>query len=201
MAARVGLTGGIGSGKSTVVEMFSSLGILVIDADQVARKITAPGTSGLADIVQHFGSGILLTDSSLDRKQLGKIVFADTGKRKWLEDLLHPQIRRLMDDQSDQCIDPFCILEIPLLIETSRFHDMDQVVVVHCPEETRIQRLQDARKMDRQSIEAIIKNQASDRQRLALADHVLDNSGDLEALWPQVKQLHKLLLYQYRYSV
>ena len=151
----------------------------------------------MAQIVQYFGCGLLLADNSLDRKQLGRIVFADPEKRKWLENLLHPQIRRLMDEQSDQCMDSFCILEIPLLTETRRFHELDQIVVVHCPREIRIQRLQQSRKMDRDSIEAIMRTQANDQQRLELADHVIDNSGDKEALWPQVKQLHKFLLQHF----
>ncbi len=194
MAARVGLTGGIGCGKSTVAGIFSDLGVTIIDADQIARTITGLGTPKLRLIAEYFGSAILFPNGTLNRKRLGQIVFSDNDKRAWLEQLLHPEIRRLMNLQSEQSSDPYCIHEIPLLIESRRTLEMDQIVVVHCPQELRVKRLQKSRNMDRKTILAIINNQVSDQRRIEVADHVIDNSGEIEGLQSQVVALHTILL-------
>lgn len=182
MAARVGLTGGIGSGKSTVAKLFADRGVLVVDADVVARNVTRPGTSALATIVSRFGEGILKADGSLDRGALGREVFASVDQRLWLENLLHPLIRREMDSRASNCTDPFCILEIPLLVETGRQQDMDCVIVVHCPREMRIARVIEFRGMRREDVEMVMDQQATDEERLEAADHVLDNDSDRETL-------------------
>ena len=189
MAARVGLTGGIGSGKSTVAAMFAGHGVLVIDADQVARAVTSPGTDALDAISNRFGSGVLGSDGALDRKALGRVVFADPEERRWLEKLLHPLIRAEMDRQAVACEDPFCILEIPLLVETGRHAEMDCVVVVHCPRALRIKRLEVTRGMSPGDVEQIMAQQATDEERLAAADHVIHNDADMSTLQLRVDRV------------
>ena len=193
MAARVGLTGGIGSGKSTVASLFADRGVLVIDADQVARKVVEPGTDCLDKIIQRYGTKILGPDHALDRKKLGEIVFSDTDERIWLEGLLHPKIREYMDKLALQSTDAFCILEIPLLIESNRHEQMDHVIIVHCDKKIRIQRLSESRGMTKQAVHRIVRNQVSDAERIAVADSVIDNSGDIGQLHPQVDQVFTLL--------
>lgn len=197
MTARVGLTGGIGSGKSTAANLFAGHGIEVIDADQVARAVTAPGTPALDSITRKFGSEVLGPDGSLDRKALGGRVFSDASARRWLEQLLHPLIRECMDRRAADCDDPFCILEIPLLVESGRHHDMDCVVVVHCAREVRIRRLGASRGMTRAESERIMAQQATDEDRLAAADYIINNDGDLSALRRQVDEVYAELRRRY----
>ena len=182
MAARVGLTGGVGSGKSTVADLFADRGVLVVDADAVAREVTRPGTGALATIASHFGDEVLKADGSLDRGALGREVFANAEQRLWLESLLHPLIRREMDSRASNCTDPFCILEIPLLVETGRQRDMDCVIVVHCPREVRIARLTESRGMHREDVERVMDQQVTDEERLEAADYTLDNGSDRRTL-------------------
>ena len=182
MAARVGLTGGIGSGKSTVAKLFAGRGVLVVDADAVARDVTLPGTRALVTIVSRFGDRILTADGRLDRAALGREIFASADQRRWLERLLHPLIRREMDTQASNCTDPYCILEIPLLVETGRQEDMDCVIAVHCPREVRIARLSESRGMCREDVERVMDQQITDEARLDAADYALDNGSDPEAL-------------------
>jgi dephospho-CoA kinase len=197
MAVKIGLTGGIGSGKSSVASIFTLLGVEVIDADNIAREVTRPGAKALIEITQRFGDQILSPDGQLDRKGLGDIVFSDREQRLWLESLLHPEIRMRMDTQASECPDPYCILEIPLLLESGRHLDMTKVIVVHCPQNIRIQRLKDFRDMRTAAIEGVMQNQASDEERLAIADYVIDNSGDISDLNPQVNKVHDALIQQY----
>lgn len=194
MAARIGLTGGIGSGKSSVAELFKQLRVEVIDADSIAREITKPGSPALEEIAQRFGKNILLPDGGLNRNSLADLVFSDEDQRRWLESLLHPEIRRRMDQSASNCPDPYCVLEIPLLVESGRYRDMARIIVVHCPKETRIERLKSFRDMPPSVAEKIMNNQASDEERLAVADFVVDNTGSLSDLEPQVVKIHHLLL-------
>ena len=187
MAARVGLTGGIGSGKSTVAKLFKKHNITIIDSDAVAREITAPGSPGLDQIRAHFGESVITPDNQLDRKALGTIVFANPSEKQWLEQLLHPMIKLTSDQRAENCPDTFCIMEIPLLIETGRFKDMDQIVVVHCPAHIRVERLKDSRDMSEDVIKNVMANQVSDKHRLTIADYIIDNAGDLQALPAQVE--------------
>ncbi|MGI9316746.1 MAG: dephospho-CoA kinase [bacterium] len=197
MAAKIGLTGGIGSGKSSVAGLFKQLGVEVIDADSIARDITKPGSLAFDEIVQRFSHRVLLPDGRLDRKSLGEVVFSDEDQRRWLEALLHPEIRRQMDQRASECPDPYCVLEIPLLQESGRYRDMARTIVVHCPQDIRIERLKISRAMPSTVAENIMNNQASDEERLAIADFVIDNSGDLNDLDAQVVKIHNLLLQQY----
>lgn len=189
MAAPVGLTGGIGSGKSTVARLFCDNGILVIDADQIARDVTRPDSNALEQIRQRFGESVITDAGELDRKALGDIVFADSGQRAWLEHLLHPLIRQSMDDRARACGDPWCILEIPLLIESGRYKDMKKVIVVQCPDAIRIQRLQASRGMTAEQIQQVMDSQATEDQRRAGADYLVDNSGTELSLVPQVREI------------
>lgn len=201
MSARIGLTGGIGSGKSTVSGLFSALGIAIFDADQIAREITLPGTIWLNKIIDHFGRSVLLQNGELDRKKLGKLVFANPDQRYWLEQLLHPEIRSRMDMAAENCSSAYCILEIPLLIESKRHLEMDKIIVVHCDSVIRQSRLIKTRGMSLETISAIMQNQATDQQRLDVADYVIDNSGSLEQLNPQVERVHHQIskTYQNKY--
>lgn len=189
MARRVGLTGGVGSGKSTVAKLFSDRGIPVIDADQIARQVVLPGSEGLSQIIAHFGNQVLMDDGSLDRKALAEIVFADPQQRSWLEALLHPLIQIATDRQAIALEASWCVLEIPLLVETGRHLDMYRTIVVHCPEGLRIERLQRSRKMTVAQIQRVLDSQASDQQRLEIADFVVKNDGDPEQLPDQVDRI------------
>ena len=197
MAAKIGLTGGIGSGKSTVAELFKQLKVEVIDADSIAREITKPGSPALEEIVQRFGDKLLLPDGRLDRSGLAELVFSNEDQRRWLESLLHPEIRRRMDQSASNCPDPYCILEIPLLVESGRYRDMARTIVVHCPKEIRIERLKSSRGMTPSVAENIMNNQASDEERLAVADFVVNNAGELSDLDAQVVKIHSLLSQLY----
>lgn len=197
MPAKVALTGGIGSGKTTVGNLFRNLGILVIDADEVARKVTAIGTPALKRIEQHFGEQCINEDGSLNRQALGRQVFQSTDERKWLEQLLHPLIRRESDDQAAMSEGPYCILEIPLLLETNRHLEMDAVIVVHCEQQIRLSRLIENRNMDPETVNRVFDSQASDEARLEIADYVVNNTTSPSDLPDQVKHIHQQLLERF----
>ena len=190
MAARIGLTGGIGCGKSTVCSLFKQLGVFSISADEVAHQLMVPGTEQYTSIVQKFGDAVVDDNDDINRTALGSLVFSDTEKKSVLEAILHPPIRQRMQAAADRCEDPYCILEIPLLIETGQHLAMDRIAVITCDTQTRIKRLMHNRTMTEASIEAVLKNQLSDQQRVAHAHDVIDNSGDLEQLEKQITQLH-----------
>lgn len=198
MAAAVGLSGGIGCGKSTVASLIANNDVLVLDADQVARTLTAPGSEALDKITNRFGIELLNVNGALDRKALRAIIFNDASQRQWLEQLLHPAIQASMAQAAEQCPQRFCMLEIPLLIETGRYRDMAQVVVVHCNKQIRIQRLIANRNIKRETIERIMASQANAQQRLAVADYVIDNSGQRQALAAQVADLIAYLKNHFR---
>lgn len=186
---RVGLTGGIGSGKSTVSQLLADRGAVVIDADAIAREVVEPGTPGLAEIADRFGPGILSPDGSLDRAALAAIVFADPVKRAVLNDITHPRIaqesaRRLAAAPSGALI----VYDVPLLVENGLTEGWDAVVVVDAPEEVRIARLGD-RGLSEEEARLRIAAQATRDQRLAAADLVVDNAGTPEELAAEVDRL------------
>lgn len=195
MAARVGLTGGIGSGKTTVASYFTGLGVQVIDADQIGRDITEPGSAQseeiLAQILEHFGNAVIDSQGRLKRKQLGKLVFNSPQKRKLLESILHPPILDNMLAQCQASKSPYCILEIPLLIESGQYPLMDRIVVVTCNPETRASRLQQHRKMSVDEINRVLDAQLSDQERVAKADDVIENDSTIAALEQKVHLLHE----------
>lgn len=190
----IGLTGGIGSGKSTVAELFTRLGAGTVDTDLLARELTAPGTPTLASIAAQFGADILSPEGSLDRARLRERVFANPTERARLEALLHPPIRGLMLERAAQLRAPYVILVIPLLFETGQQSLIHRVLVVDCPEATQVERVRQRSGLSDSEISGIMQTQVPRAERLARADDIIDNQGDPEALQPQVERLHQRYL-------
>ena len=192
----VGLTGGIGSGKSTVAAMLADRGAEVIDADAIARELLAPGGAALADVVAEFGTDILDGAGRLDRRRLAGIVFSDPERRRRLEGLTHPHVaQRIADELERLGADPgsasrIAVVDHPLIVETGQADRYDVLVVVLAPEALRVERVVAERGLDAAEVEARIRAQADDDRRLAVASHVLRNDGDLGALASQVAHLH-----------
>ena len=187
---RVGLTGGVGSGKSTVSAMRRELGALVIDADVLAREVVDPGTPGLAAVVEAFGDAVLASDGSLDRAATGRLVFADEAARRRLEEIVHPLVHeRMAAIEAAAPQDALVVHDIPLLAESPEERHFDAVVVVDVPEDEQVRRLVADRGWTEDDARARIAAQATREQRLAIATHVLDNSGDLDSLRAQVEAL------------
>lgn len=194
----VGLTGGIGSGKSTVAELFAALGAPVIDTDQLAREVVAPGSDGLRQVVAAFGPEVLGADASLDRRALRARVFAEPARRRQLEELLHPLIERRMHEHIAALAAPYCIVVIPLLVESGWRSRVERVAVVDCPPELQVARAMARDCQDEAPIRAILAAQAERSVRLAAADDIIDNSADLEHLRTQVRELHRSYLRRHR---
>lgn len=191
----IGVTGGIGSGKSAVTDRFAQLGITVVDADLAARVVVEPGRPALKAIAEHFGADILQADGNLDRAALRRIVFADPTQRQWLEQLTHPLIGEEIRGQLASSRSPYTILSSPLLLESASQRELAElVVVVDVPEETQLARTMDRDANDEAQVRRIMAAQLPRDERLALADIVVDNSGPLEALDDIVGELHKEFL-------
>lgn len=187
---RVGLTGGVASGKSTVSAMLAELGAVVIDADLLAREVVEPGTDGLAEIVKAFGDGVLTPDGALDRPAMGALVFADEERRRTLEAIIHPRVRaRGRELEAGAGPDDVVVHDIPLLAETGQASRFDAVLVVDVPVETQIERLVGLRGMTREEAEARVAAQATREERLAIATHVIVNTGTLEDLRRRVTEV------------
>ncbi len=194
---RVGLTGGIATGKSLVTRLFEQLGALVVDADVVAREVVAPGEPALAEIGAAFGPGVIAGDGSLDRRALRNIVFADADARRRLEAILHPRIRKRVLERLDAFERggaAYGIAAVPLLVETDFGALVDRVLVVDCPRATQRRRLMARDGMSGQQADAMIEAQTDRATRLAAADDVVDNGGDEAATRSQVERLHGLYL-------
>jgi len=187
---RVGLTGGIGGGKSEVSRRLASYGAVVIDADAVAREVVAPGTPGLAEVVREFGPEVLRADGSLDRDRLGELVFADESLRLKLNAIIHPRVGERMAELERQAGGAQVIVhDVPLLAENHLAGGFDEVVVVDVPPRVQVERLARERGMPRAQAEARMRAQASREERLAIATIVLDNSGSLAELDREVGEL------------
>ena len=186
----VGLTGGIGSGKSTIAGIFADLGVEVIDADLLAREVVEPPSAALDAIRARYGDEILTTAGTLDRPRMRELVFADEAERTWLEELLHPLIDEGIGQRIAACESAYCLLVSPLLLETSQRRRVDRVLVVDVSRQTQLRRslLRDG--SERATIEAIIDAQASREERLREADDVIDNEGAQEALAARARDLH-----------
>lgn len=185
---RIGLTGGIGSGKSTVAARLAELGAVVIDSDLLAREVVAVGSPGLARVVERFGAGVLLPDGSLDRPGLGRLVFGDPAALADLNAIVHPLVRarsEALTAAADARGAAAVVQDVPLLVETGLAGGYDKVIVVEAPLELRLERLA-GRGLDAETARARIAAQASDEQRRAVADVLLDNSGSVEQLRAQV---------------
>ena len=184
---RVGLTGGIGSGKSTVAQMFADLGAWVVEADAIAREVVAPGSEGLAELVERFGSQILTDNGDLDRAAVAAVVFSDPSARERLNAIVHPLIaRRTTELIAAIPQDAVLVHDVPLLVELGMQATYDLVVVVDAPDDVRVQRLVQ-RGLDEDDARARIAAQASRDERLAVADVIIENTGDLDDLRTQVK--------------
>jgi dephospho-CoA kinase len=189
----VGITGGIGSGKTTVSNMFAARGITIVDADICARTVVEKGSFALAKIAEHFGAGILLADGSLDRARLRSIVFQNDEERLWLERLLHPLIHSNIRSQLAAAHSPYAVLVSPLLIETEQKKICHRILVVDASEEEQIKRTITRDNNSREQVEAIMKNQANRQQRKDAADDIIENSAGMqpEQLNANIEQLHQ----------
>ena len=187
---RVGLTGGIASGKSTAAKLFSSLGVPLIDADLISREVTTPGSPLLARIAERFGARYLRADGSLDRRALRELVFSDPKARADLEALTHPVIFQAVEERAAAASGPYQILELPLLVEKSHAALVDRVLVIDCDEALQIRRLQARDGSTVDEARAILVAQAPRAARLEAADDVITNDGDLHALRDQVERCH-----------
>lgn len=190
----VGLTGGIGSGKTTVTRLFAEKGVMIIDADQLARDLTQPGMPVLKQIAELIDNDVFLPNGSLDRPKLRKIVFADKEKRLRLEKLLHPLIRTEMKRQIETTNSPYCLVVIPLLFETEPNPLIQRILLVDAPEELQISRTMARDNAPMEDVIAILKTQANREKRLALANDVIHNQGSFEDLIHQVDNMHELYL-------
>jgi|SRR5688572_8802943 len=187
----VGLTGGIASGKTTVANLFAALGVPIIDTDLLARELVAPGTALLGEIAGHFGQDILAADGSLDRRALRERVFKDPGERLWLEQRTHPAIRALTDERTQAAEGPYCMVAIPLLVETRGKERFQRVLVVDCEPELQVARLVARDGITRAAAERMLAAQVPRAARLAAADDIIHNDGDIASLRGQVEKLHR----------
>lgn len=200
MKPTVGLTGGIACGKSTVAGMFGELGVPVVDADQLARDVVAPGTDGLTAVVEAFGPEFLLADGSLDREKLGALVFADDEARRRLNGILHPRIQQAsmaalasLQEHSS----PYLLYDAALLVENGLHRMFPALVVVRADRATQLARLRERDGLSRQQAEARIEAQLPVDAKVAVADYVIDNDGSLEATRAQVEEVHRKLLERF----
>ena len=191
---RVGVTGGIGSGKTALTDWLSEQGIVIVDADRVARDVVQPGTPALKAIIDAFGEQYLTQDGNLDRAAMRQLVFGDEEKRLLIESITHPQIREALWDQLRRADSAYVVLSSPLLLESGQSEMVDISVVVDVPEEMQIQRTMTRDANDKALVEKIMAAQMRRQKRLELADIVVDNSGDLSALHDRAALLHETLL-------
>lgn len=192
----IGLTGGIASGKSTASRFFQAQGIHVIDADILAKELVKPGEPALRQIVDTFGKAILDDRQQLNRAKLRDIVFNDQGSRHKLEAILHPLIRAEMLNRIKMINDPYCVLAIPLLVETGQASMVDRVLVIDTDVDLQIERLRRRDGFDDQTIAAMLKSQSTREQRLAIADDIITNNTSLDEFELQLRKLHRHYLQQ-----
>lgn len=194
---KIGLTGGIASGKSSVAKQLKDLGAVIIESDVLARQVVEPGTEGLDEIVARFGPKIVTADGSLNRSRLGEIVFTDDRARADLNRIVHPRVREATNRALREIPEGGVAVQvIPLLVETGQQHDFDKVVVVDVPESVQLERLMARNGLSREDAQARIAAQASRAERLAAADYVIENSGSFERTRIQVEELWRLLTEQ-----
>ncbi len=190
----LGLTGGIGSGKSAVAQHFIDLGVHLVDADHAARWVVEPGKPALAKIAEHFGSDVLQADGQLDRAALRNRIFADANERRWLEALLHPLIGQEIIQYLARAESPYAILVSPLLVESGQHKLTQRILVVDAPEKLQVQRTMARDQSSNEQVQAILKAQASREERLQHAHDVLLNDQDLPWLQAEVERLHAFYL-------
>ncbi len=190
----VALTGGIGSGKTTACQLFKKLGTPIIDADEIARLLVQPGQPALNEIVKQFGQSILTAEGTLNRAKLRQIIFSDVDNKTWLESILHPRIRQEMARRINELNAPYCIVAIPLLVETNQMEIADRILVIDAPETEQLKRVTLRDNQSQAEIAEIISSQATPTARLAVADDIIHNDGDLERLQQQVESHHQKYL-------
>jgi len=190
----IGLTGGIGSGKSTIADMLVARGAALVDTDRIAHELTAPGGAAIGPIREAFGDGVIAADGRMDRAAMRALAFSDPAARRRLESILHPMIRTLTDAGIADAIRggaPYVLVAVPLLVESGNGRDRyDRVLVVDCPPEVQVERVMRRSSLPREQAEAILAAQATRAQRLAAADDVVDNGGARDALPAQLDRLH-----------
>ncbi|OAN16582.1 dephospho-CoA kinase [Photobacterium jeanii] len=191
MTMVVGLTGGIGSGKTTVANLFADYGIDVIDADIIAREVVAPGSEGLNAIELKLGHDILLTDGQLNRSKLRELIFSQPELKSWLDSLLHPLIRQQMQQQIEQAQSAYCLLVIPLMVENNLQAMTDRLLVVDVEQQVQIARTLQRDQVSEQQVKNILAAQASRETRNAAADDIITNNGDSDELPQKVAALHQ----------
>lgn len=187
---KIGLTGGIGCGKSTVCRMFQELGVDIIDADIIGRQLAEPGQPALAMLADAFGKKILNADGSLNRAGLRELVFSDPNKKQQLESIMHPLIYKRIAAEIEKSQGLYCIVAIPLLLETQKTQIVDRILLVDCSVETQIARVTSRDSLSREQVLKIISSQIPRQQRLIQADDVIDNSATTAQLAEQIKRLH-----------
>ncbi|MFC4931662.1 dephospho-CoA kinase [Massilia sp. GCM10023247] len=194
-AFSVGLTGGIGCGKTTVADMFGALGASLVDTDAIAHALTAPHGAAMPAILAEFGAGFAMPEGALDRAKMRELVFADPGARARLEAILHPRIREATAAAAAMASGPYIIFVVPLLIESGTWAErVARILAIDCSEETQVARVMARNKLSEEQVRAIMAAQASRTQRLAAADDVILNDDGIEALAPQVERLHAFYL-------
>lgn len=191
---KIGLTGGIGCGKTTVSQLFQTFNVPVIDADTIAHQLVAVGQPALASIRQQFGAHFINPDGSLNRAQLREVIFTDAGQKQQLEALLHPLIHQTIQTELAALHTPYCIISIPLLFETQMTHWVDRILVIDCPVESQIERVLKRDNMPLANLLAIIASQVTRDFRTAHADDLLANTDSHDKLAEAVKKLHNLYI-------
>ena len=186
----VGLTGGIGSGKSTVANLFSRQGIEIIDADEISRTLVKTGSPVLEAIIKHFGSSITDAEGNLDRKQLRELVFADNAEKEWLENLLHPLVRQEIQRQVAASSSQYVIIVVPLLLESENYSDVDRILVIDVPEDVQLERIKKRDGSSETLARSMMDAQMKREGRLESADDVISNNSSMDSLEKQVKNLH-----------
>ncbi len=188
---RIGLTGGIASGKSTVADLFAELGVAVIDTDLIAREVVAPGQPALDDIERHFGDSVIGDDGALDRAAMRQLIFSDIEARRQLEAIVHPRIRQETIRRANAAAGDYQLIVVPLLVESSLKSFVDRILVVDCDKDTQIRRLLARDAESEEQAHLMLAAQASRAERLAIADDVINNDGNLAETKRQVEALHK----------
>lgn len=194
MAFTVGLTGGIGSGKSTIANLFAELGVDIIDTDEIARALTGRGQPAISKIAEQFGTDVIQSDGALDRERMRAVAFSDSKAREALQNILHPLIRAQVQRRLSETDAPYAIVVVPLLVESRNYKFADRILVVDCSEEKQIERVMRRSGLERGQVSAIMATQASRSDRLAAADDVVSNEGEISALRAKVQQLHEKYL-------
>ena len=191
---KIGLTGGIGSGKTTAARLFEKRSVAVIDADRIARALVEPGGAALAAVLEQFGEQLLDNGNRLNRAKLREIVFSSPERRQLLESIIHPLVFRAIEEKLAELDSPYCILSIPLLLETNQQNRVDRVLVVDCTVKLQIDRVIERDSLSPDEVQRILNAQVSREQRLSAADDVLGNASTIEELDKQVEKLHNFYL-------